>query len=257
LLLVFFISILVACLVGLVLYLSLVIICPCLPSEQQNFLASILSLFFSLLIACGVYFIIRPHIPATPQSLSLEASGAAVLGGLMVFSGVGVVAYLGDKIYRYKKRRKDALTKAPPKSNFDEDWKKELEKSGFSIITPEERTSFRMGPQVFGEEKEKQTSSGSNIVMEEKKTEEKKITLTVEDSQLGSVYNFTLTLSSQNYSDDNGFENFKSTAFRRCLTYNPDIITLDFRRADGSKIITDGKNFWDNVQVDDMLIATC
>jgi len=85
----------------------------------------------------------------------------------------------------------------------------------------------------------------------------KKVTLTVEDSQLGSVYNFTLFLSSQIYHDENGFENFKLTAIRRCLTYNPAITTLEFRRADGNKLITNGKKFWDNLQVDDMLIANC
>jgi len=100
-------GVLVALLVGLVVYLSLVVICPCLPLAQQHLVGLVSSLFITPLIATAVVLIIKPHIPVTPQQLSLESGGAAILGGLMVFSGVGALTYLGDLYYRHKKEKRE------------------------------------------------------------------------------------------------------------------------------------------------------
>jgi len=195
---------------------------------------------------------IKPHIPAVPQSLSVETGGAAILGGLMVFSGVGSLAYLGDMYYKHKKEKRDVKTKAPPKSMF-EDWEKAIEKEGFEIVPPDRGASFMMdSPDVL--EDEKRTAARSVADSHIWQEGEKRVTLTVEDPNLGSVYNFTLYLSAQSH-QSNGYQNFKLAGVRRCLTYNPDIIDLEFRRPNGREVQT-GANFWNELGEDEMFLAT-
>jgi len=241
-------AIFVALLVGILSYLILVVICPCLPAVQQNILALVVSIILTPLSAAGIVLLIKPHIPLLSTQLSLESSGAAILGGLMVFSGVGAISYLGDMYYRYKKEKKDAKRREPPKSNV-ETWEKDIEKHGFEILHPDQGNSFF----IDRSEKDEKSPVISPVSVDNhiREAGEKKVTLTVEDS--GMVYNFALYLTLQEYQEVGSFEAFKLAGIRRCLTYNPDIYDLEIRRVDGSAV--DGSNFWDKLGDDEMFLA--
>jgi len=256
------ISVLVGLLVGLVVYLCLIIICPCLPHAQQRIIALISSFLMMGLTAVGVALLIHPHVPDIPQQLSVESGGAAILGGLLVFSGVGVLVYLVDKYYRFKKKKREKRTRAAPKSMFDE-WKTDIETNGFDVTAPsytevpssERGISFAVESRSL--EELKRTGAPSVVDSHIRQEGEKKITLTVEDPGTHNTYNFALYLSPQNYQNENGFEAFKLASVRRCLTANPDIYDLDLvRRLDGRELQTMGIKFWEDLADDETLIAT-
>jgi len=135
-----------------------------------------------------------------------------------------------------------------------EDFQKEIEKAGFAIVTPEARDSFQiLDPTPVFEEKIR--SLGYSVDESQLGlVGDKKITITVEDPHLGSVYNFTLYLSPQTFQNDSGYQEFKSAAITKCLNYNVNIIDLEFRRLDGRQIQI-STNFWEDLSDDEMFLA--
>jgi len=249
-------SVLVAFLVGLSFYLSFLIFCQCLSSSAQHIFALCLSTLITSGTAVGIFFVIKPHIPVKPQSLSLESSGAAVLGGLIVFGGVGIFAYLCDKIYRHTKKGKSNPNMPSPQlpTKVFENFQKDIEEVGFMIVAPEKQQSFEvLDPTPTFEEK----TRGPGYSLEEiqiGQVGDKRITLTVEDPTVGSVYNFELLLSPQVFKSENGYQRFKSAALAKCLNYNININDLEFRRYDGRRIQTD-LNFWEDLSNEEMFLA--
>jgi len=182
---------LVGCLVGLAFYLCLVIFCRCLSLSPKHILALILSLVTTLGTGAGIFFVIKPHIPDNPEGLGVESGGAAILGGLMVFGAVGILAYLGDKIYRFTKRvpskeQQQQRRQQPPLTPTVEDFQKQVEEGGFMLVTPTEKPSFEIAEStpIF-------EAKSPNYSLEESqlgRVGDKKIILTVEDQGLGNVY---------------------------------------------------------------------
>jgi len=137
---------------------------------------------------------------------------------------------------------------------FDE-WKNDIEKGGFEIAAPS-YTEVSSSEQAGSFAEDGKRSAATSVADSHLRQEgEKKITLTVEDPSLGTVYNFVLYLSPQNYQDDSSYENFKLTSVRRCLSYNPDIFDLELRRANGRELQS-GTKFWEDLGDDEICIAT-
>jgi len=245
-----FIALLIGMLVCVEIFLIfLVLNSPCFPTLGKKLIFTFaLALICGPLIAIGIFFLIKPHIPDHARVMTVEEAGAAVLAGLVCFSGVTFIVYLIDQYFQWRKSKRAQKRSNATVGELD-NWDDMSEKSPIEPIPLPSRDG-QPSPVV------RDYGSGDVLILGlPPKDGEKRITVTVEEES-GLVYNFTFEMSLSDCEKTSVYQTLKTFILRRSYELNPDINLTLLKKASTGETLEDTKDLWDNIAVEEEIIAT-